>query len=164
MKSSAFLSCCLFVVGIGLLGVGCLQAQSPDEENFPGVKKALTTQQFADAGLGKLSPAEQSRLDEALREYISGATKRVADQAVDRAVKKKQALAPDLIESRIVGTVSGWKDRTVFVLENGQRWKPVDNSTRSFAPVENPVVFLVRDIFGYKMAIGGAAVVRVKRL
>lgn len=154
----------LILVGIWLMSVPFLRAQSSEGDEFPGVKKALTAQQFAAAGLGKLSPAEQAQLDAALRDYVSGATRRVADQAVDRAVKQKKALAPDLIESRIVGTVSGWGDRTVFLLDNGQRWKPTDNTKRTFQPVENPVVFLVRDMFGYKMAIGGTAVVRVRRL
>lgn len=155
---------CLILVGIGLASSSALRAQSPEGEDFPGIKKALTAQQFAAAGLGKLSAAEQAQLDGALRDYFSGASKRVADQAVDRAVKQKKVQAPDLIESRIVGTVNGWGDRTVFLLENGQRWKPIDNSKRSFPPVENPTVFIVRDTFGYKMAIGGGAVLRVKRL
>ena len=158
-----------------VLAVGCwvwapyLHAQAPSGENFPGVKKALSPEQYAAAGLGKLSPAEQAQLDAALKGYFSGVTQRVADQAasqaVDRAVKEKRVETPTLIESRLVGTFSGFNGRTVFVLENGQRWKPSDESVRgSFNPVDNPQIYIVRDMFGYKMAILGGTVVRVRRL
>ena len=158
----------LVVVVSGLAFAPLLRAQGPVGEDFPGIKKVLTPQQYAAAGLGKLSPEEQARLDEALKGYFTGATQRVAEQAstqaVDRAVKEKRVSAPTLIESRIVGPVSGWGERTVFLLENGERWKPIDDAKRSFPPVENPTVFIVRDAFGYKMAIGGTTVVRVRRL
>lgn len=143
-------------------------AQTSRGEDFPGVKQVLTPEQYSAAGIGKLSPAEQAKLDEFLKGYFTGATQRVAEQAasqaVDRAVKEKKVSTPTVIESRLIGSVSGWGDRTVFMLENGQRWKPVDNSKTSFAPIQNPEVLIVRDTFGYKMAIAGATIVRVHRL
>ena len=69
-----------------------------------------------------------------------------------------------LIESKIPGRISGWKSDQVFVLENGQHWKVVDNSSRYFTPQDDPSVFIVKDAFGYKMAIPGGGVVRVRRL
>ena len=159
----------LVVSGIVYLGAPSLHAQAPSGEDFPGVKKALTPEQYAAAGLGKLSPEEQARLDEALKGYFTGASQKVAEraatQAVDRAVKEKKAKAPDLIESHIVGTFTGWNYRTVFVLDNGERWKPIDNNTHaSFPPTDNPQVYIVRDVFGYKMGILGGTTVRVRRL
>ena len=169
MKSLRLIPSCLVLAGSVYLGAAALHAQAPSGDDFPGVKKALTADQYAAAGLGKLSPPEQARLDEALKAYFSGATEKVVErattQAVDRAVKEKKATAPDLIESHLVGTFTGWNNRTVFVLDNGERWRPIDNNTRaSFPPTDNPQVYIVRDTFGYKMAILGGTTVRVRRL
>lgn len=169
MKSSGSLWQSLAVVGCVLAWMPVVHAQNPAGESFPGVKQALTPQQYSAAGIGKLSPDEQAKLDEYLKNYFSGATQRVAEraatQAVDRAVKEKKAVAPSIIESRIVGTFTGWTNRTVFVLENGERWKPLDNNTHaSFPPTDNPQVYIVRDTFGYKMAILGGTTLRVRRL
>lgn len=155
------------VLGMMLVVSPLLRAQTPVGEGFPGVKKALNPADYQAAGLDKLSPEQQARLDAALRGYFSGATQKVAEQAasqaVDRAVKEKRVEAPTLIESRIVGTVNGWGLRTVFLLDNGQRWTPVDKTKHSFPPLESPQVYIVRDVFGYKMAIFGGTVVRVRR-
>ena len=169
MKLPGSLLCGLAALGVGCLWMPRLHAQVSAADAFPGVKAALTPEQYAASGLNKLSPEEQARLDAALKGYFTGATQKVVEQAttqaVDRAVKEKRAKAPDLIESRITGTFTGWNYRTVFVLDNGERWKPLDNNTRaSFPPVENPQVFIVRDPFGYKMAILGGTTVRVRRL
>jgi hypothetical protein len=162
------LRCLLVVTIICAAGVPPLRAQAPESEPFPGVKAALTPQQYSAAGLSKLSPEEQAQLDEALKAYFSGASQKVAEQAatraVDRAVKEKRVEPATFIDSHIVGTFTGWGPRTVFVLENGQRWKPVDsNSKASFPPVQNPQVFILRDLFGYKMAILGGTTLRVTR-
>ncbi len=158
---------------VALIGWGVtaplLYAQAPSGETFPGVKAALTPEQYAAAGLSKLSPEEQASLDTALKGYFSGATQRVAEkassEAVDRAVKEKRVEAPTFIDSHIVGTFTGWNDRTVFVLDNGQHWKPLDGSGKaSFPPVQNPQIFIARDAFGYKMAILGGSTLRVRRL
>ncbi len=169
MKFPGSILCVLAAAGAGCLWTPSLHAQAPAPDSFPGVKSALTPEQYAAAGLNKLSPEEKARLDEALKGYFAGATQKVVEQAttqaVDKAVKEKRAKAPDLIESRITGTFTGWTNRTVFVLDNGERWKPLDNNTHaSFPPVENPQVFIVRDAFGYKMAILGGTTVRVRRL
>jgi hypothetical protein len=52
------------------------------------------------------------------------------------------------IESTIVGTVSGWGPATLFTLANGQVWKVVDGSSADLAPVSNPSVKIVRNMFG----------------
>ena len=158
----------LVIFAIGLAYPPRLRAQVVAGEDFPGLKKALTPQQYAAAGIGKLSPEEQAHLDEALKSYFSGASQRVAEQAasqaVDRAVKEKKVQPATFIESHLVGTFTGWGPRTVFVLDNGQRWKPLGDDKASFPPVENPQVFILRDTFGYKMAILGGSTLRVRRL
>jgi hypothetical protein len=156
-----------------LASVTLAQDSGSDGANFPGVKQALTPEQYAAAGLGKLSPDEQAKLDQYLRAYFSGATQQVVKAAVaqasatavDQAVKENKVEPPQLIESKILGTVDGWPARgKTFTLENGQRWKTTDNENRYFPPVTDPEVFLVKDFFGYKMAIAGGGVTRVIRV
>lgn len=176
MKSARF---SLQLAGLLTAGVivtmSAVSARAQDAaagENFPGVQKALSPEQYSATGLNKLSPAERANLDNYLRGYFNGATQRVAQKAtevatakaVDQAVKEHKVEPPQLIETRIVGTVSGWKSDQVFTFENGQRWKVVDNSSNRFRPVENPDVFIVKDFAGYKMAIAGGGTVRIKRL
>jgi len=96
---------------------------------------------------------------------VQKAVAQASAQAVDRAVKEHKVEPPQLIESKIIGSVDGWSSNgTVFVLENGQHWKTTDNERRYFAPMMNPDVFIVKDSFSYKMAIAGGGTVRVKRL
>jgi hypothetical protein len=169
MKLSGLSNTFFIAAVIGFMWVPALRAQAPDGGAFPGVKAALTAQQYSAAGLDKLSPEEKTQLDAALKEYFSGASEKVAQQAasqaVDQAVKEKRVEPATFIDSHIVGTFTGWGLRTVFVLDNGQTWKPIDLNTKaSFPPVENPEVFVVRDTFGYKMAIMGGTTLRVRRL
>ena len=138
-------------------------------ENFPGVQKVLSPEQYEAAGLNKLSPEERAKLDDYLRGYVTGATQRVAEKAaahaVDTAVKERKVEPPQLIETSIVGRVDGWKPDKIFILANGQHWKVIDHGNRYFPPLDNPAVFLVKEgFFGYKMAIAGGGVVRVARL
>jgi biotin carboxyl carrier protein len=60
------------------------------------------------------------------------------------------------VESRIAGNFSGWQGRTVFTLENGQRWQVV-NAGEYFSPtVRNPVVRISPASFGgFWMTIEG---------
>ena len=147
------------------------QTATEKAEDFPGVKKALTPEQFDASGMSKLSPEERQKLDEYLRGYFTGATQRVVEKAVekakviavDQAVKENKVRPPELIQSRIIGTVNGWKSGKVFVLENGQHWKVTD-SDRYFPGVTDPEVFIVRDFLSYKMAIAGGGVARVTRV
>ncbi len=52
------------------------------------------------------------------------------------------------IESTIVGSFSGWDPATLFTLANGQVWKVADGSSADLAPVSNPPVKIVRNMFG----------------
>ena len=52
------------------------------------------------------------------------------------------------VESTIAGNFSGWGPATLFTLANGQVWKVVDGSSADLAPVTNPPVKIVRNMFG----------------
>jgi len=62
--------------------------------------------------------------------------------------QKKPEDAPTSIASTIVGNFSGWGPSTIITLANGQVWKVVDGSQADLAPVSNPPVKIVRNVFG----------------
>ena len=60
------------------------------------------------------------------------------------------------VESRIVGDFRGWEGRTLFTLENGQRWQAVGSDVYAGPPIPNPAVKIVPGMLGaYWMSIEG---------
>ncbi|HEX7966183.1 MAG TPA: hypothetical protein VF651_10765 [Gammaproteobacteria bacterium] len=79
-------------------------------------------------------------------------------------LSSEQRGEPARIESRIVGTFTGWNGRTLFKLENGQVWKQADSSTYE-TRLDNPPVVIKRMSFGYLLSLTGhGATVFVKRV
>jgi len=91
-------------------------------------------------------------------------TTKAARAEVRVATPVSAAVADAVIESRIAGDFAGWESRTVFVLENGQRWQ-VANSGSYYAPKRTgPKVKLTpAAIGGHWMTIEGVGT-RVKVL
>jgi len=138
------------------------------DRSFPGLKSVMDPETYARTGLPGLSPEQRAELDAFIRDYVAGKQKEAADvaatQAVDRAVKERKVRAPEIIESTIVGTYTGYGPRTVFHLANGQTWKPTSGDVFYHSAVNNPRVVIYRqDIFGYKMFVENAGVIRVKK-
>jgi hypothetical protein len=61
---------------------------------------------------------------------------------------KKQAEGPRSIESTIVGRFDGWTPGSRIKLANGQVWRIIDGSEAVLAPMDNPKVRIVRNVFG----------------
>jgi hypothetical protein len=61
---------------------------------------------------------------------------------------------PERVETRILGSFTGWTGNTVFKLENGQVWKQADSSTYE-TKLENPQVVIKRLGFGYLLTLSG---------
>jgi hypothetical protein len=138
-----------------------LKAAPPENPEFPGLEKAMTPADYEAAGLQKLEPAERAKLDEFIRNYVAVSNERVATSAVDQAVKEKKVSAPEIIQSRIVGPFTGYNGRTIFTLENGQRWAQSQRDSAYFPKIDSPPVIIVKAGFGYKMHIAGGGVIRV---
>jgi hypothetical protein len=177
----------------GVLLVFGTSALPADE---PGFSRQLAPADFAAAGLPKLTPAELAKLDQLVRDQGSAAAAAQAaaeakarqaesDAAAARAAqaaaekraegflaKTRALLLPggvveyQAIDSRIVGTVRGWKPGTVFRLENGQRWRVEVNADEYDGDtVTNPKARIVRaPISGFKIEIEGFPAVRVRLL
>jgi hypothetical protein len=151
------------------------------------ITRTLTAEEFARAGLNKLTPAELAYLDAALirrRGQTSTQKSAPAPSAVPAAQRplSKEKIAADFgaeqvaqnkptnpaeeLHTYIEGTVQEFSGRAVFVLANGQIWQQ-RTPTDVYLPKKlvNPAVTLIRGAFGYKMVIDVAnVVVFVKRV
>lgn len=133
-------------------------------EEFPGVRKAMSPEAFDAAGLSKLSPEERAKLDDFIRGYVSSTSQKAADAAVDQAVKQKKAIEPDVIESSIVGPFRGYGGTTKFTLANGQVWQQSQRDTRPYPLTDSPPVIIVKTGWGHRMYVLGGGNVRVARI
>jgi len=139
-------------------------AQPADNPEFPGVEKAMTPEDYEAAGLQKLDPAERAKLDEFIRKYVATSNERVATSAVDKAIKENKVSAPEVIQSKIVGPFTGYNGRTIFTLENGQRWAQSQRDSAYFPKIDSPPVIIVKAGFGYRMYIAGGGAIRVSKV
>jgi hypothetical protein len=139
-------------------------AAEPENPAFPGVQKAMTPEQYEAAGLSKLDATERVKLDEFIRNYVSVSNEKVATSAVDKAIKEKKVSEPEVIQSRIVGPFTGYNGRTVFTLENGQRWAQSQYDSAYFPKIDSPPVVIVKAGFGYRMYIAGGGAIRVSKV
>jgi hypothetical protein len=144
--------------------------------------KVLRADDFAAAGLGKLSPEELARLNGLVRDYKNGALaeakREVAIMAATTAAsaepakkanggllaKAKVILTPGTeieyatVESRIAGDFKGWEGRAVLTLENGQRWQIANGGLYSTPPMPSPKVKIVpASLGGFWMTIEGVS-------
>jgi len=158
MKRIYLLACLLSA------SLASLPAAEPESPAFPGVQKAMTPEQYEAAGLSKLEPAERAKLDEFIRNYVTVSNEKVATSAVDKAVKENKVSAPEVIQSRIVGPFTGYTGRSVFTLENGQRWAQSQFDNAYFPKIDSPPVIIVKSGFGYRMYIAGGGAIRVSKV
>ena len=158
MKRLASLLCLLVVP---LASLPAAEPAEPAEPAFPGVQKAMTPEQYEAAGLSKLDPAERAKLDQFIKNYVAVSNEKVATSAVDKAVKENKVSAPEIINSRIVGPFTGYNGRTIFTLENGQRWAQSQRDSAYYPKMDSPGVIIVKKGFGYRMYIAGATDIRV---
>lgn len=171
----------LFFVLVCLLPIA---AQAADE--FSTLEERMSGKEFQETGLGKLTGAELTALNEWLRRHsvatLENATARPADSVAgaagaattaDRDLRgfenqpKGTPKNDDDIRSTIVGTFDGWKAKgTLFKLANGMIWQQTENDTFYVAPVENPEIEIRKGIMGnwrLKM-VEHNSTVRVKRI
>lgn len=138
-----------------------VRAQNAD---FPGVQKAMSSEQFEGAGLNKLSPEERAQLDQFIRGYVSQSNQQAATAAVDRAVKERGVAEPEVIQSNIVGIFKGYTGQSRFTLANGQVWKQVQGDIRRYPSIDSPPVVIVKAGMSHRMYIAGGGNIRVMQV
>lgn len=113
-------------------------------KDFPGIQQLMSVEQFANAGLNKLSPAEVEALNQWLTEY----TANEASVVKSRSVSVKKAAKEEKVQAKIVGEFEGWTGDTVFHLDNGQIWKQRLRG-RYRANTENPEIVITKNWMGF---------------
>jgi hypothetical protein len=154
----------IVILVLALSWLNSLPAAEPETPAFPGVEKAMTPEQYEAAGLSKLDAAERAKLDDFIRHYVSVSNEKVATTAVDKAISEKKVSPPEVIQSRIVGPFTGYTGRTIFTLENGQRWAQSQYDTAYFPKIDSPPVIIMKSGFGYRMYIAGGGAIRVSKV
>jgi hypothetical protein len=119
-------------------------------QQFSSLEERMSSQQFKDAGLDKLSPEELAKLNAFIRNEVNARTAQ-AHEAGAREQNKNDAARIGFrdyygergeVVSRIPGTFRGWSGGTTFTLENGQVWRQTDTSTLAGVHLENAVVHI----------------------
>lgn len=130
------------------------------------LRELMTADEFREAGLDKLSPAELENLNTWLYGFVEVERERAVEEAIPQgeeafgleqvtsAVAKIFRNQPEVIESRIVGKFRGWRGETEVTLENGQKW--VQRGDKYvYHVIENPTVRIEKGMFGYRMFVEG---------
>jgi len=108
------------------------------------------------AGIDKLTPAEQARLEVLVENYKHAAAP-VRAAAVPETINPPAAavvVAPGTkvtyadIVSTVAGEFEGWKPGQVLTLANGQRWRVIDEDSYYIRRSKNPAVEISPSKFG----------------
>lgn len=164
----------ILFAGLFLLGGG--RALAAD-----GFWSQLTSEERAAAGLEQLTPEQRAALDELAVRFAREGARRAREEARTEAAaqvreearaeaRARIGLTPpeneQIIRTRIKGTFKGWSRHQLFLLENGQRWKVVDNESRWFPTMTDPEVQIEPGILGsWKLRLVSEGLwVRVRRV
>lgn len=131
------------LLAMALLGLPPLAALAT--EDFPGVRKLMSADEFLRSGLDKLSADELRTLDAWLIEYTVGEAPVLKEnnETVREADKNYEVV------SRIEGEFSGWDGNTVFRLENGQVWRQRLDGRYFYRGGPRPEVRISRNWLGF---------------
>jgi hypothetical protein len=111
-------------------------------------------QREAAAAEARAAQAEQRAVAAAVEKRAPAETARPADAKVVLTPGTKVEYAT--VESRIAGQFRGWELRTVFTLENGQRWQVIGGEPYVTPPEAGPAVKITPGLLGsFWMTIAG---------
>ena len=114
------------------------------QKDFPGIQKLMTGEEFARAGLDRLTPEQVRALDDWLVRYTAGEA-----YVVQTTSEQVRAAVPEFrLEARIVPPFSGWSGQTLFRLDNGQVWRQRIKGRYMFSGEDTRVV-ITRNLLGF---------------
>lgn len=158
----------------GLMGLSLIALADP---GFSSLEERMTGREFRETGLYKLSEDELAALNRWIRQRSlaeeeprqAGSTA-ASDGAGPAASEDRRGLRSSedrsTIESRIVGSFTGWRGRTEFELENGQVWRQAESGTFVVPEIQNPDVEIIPGMFNsWRLRVSGYNTrVRVERI
>ncbi len=103
-----------------------ISASSAYAADAPDLRSLMTADDYAAAGLDKLTAAEQARLSEWVQHYREGAIKgppppRTSEQRIEQTAQEDKEIVD--IVANVIPAFTGWSGKTIFELDNGQIWK-----------------------------------------
>ena len=119
-------------------------AASAGAEDFPGIDKLMSAEEFEAAGLGKLSDSEREALDAWLLRYTAGEAETLRSTSEDVKAAGQEAL----VEARVRPPFKGWSGDTLFHLDNGQVWQQRLDGRFAYNGNDRDVI-LDRNFFGF---------------
>jgi hypothetical protein len=130
----------------------------------PTLEERMSQADFTAAGLQKLSPEELQALNAWLDAHGSGTVQYRTPSG--GTVFYPDESARDNVEDRIVGVFEGWRGKTIFTLENGQKWQQAESGMRDTGKFDNPAVKIKPMLMGsWLMYVEGCGCsLRVKRI
>ena len=124
----------------------------------PDIRELMTAEEFAAAGLSRLSVEEMDAVNRWLVRY----TAQDSAEMIKTSPAVKETTRGD-VKSRIDGEFTGWNGPTRFPLKNGQVWETRSSKRYSYSAID-PEVEITRTILGqYRMRVidtGRAIMVR----
>ena len=142
---------------LAVLVLMCAGAVSPAlaDDDFPGIRKLMSDDEFRTTGLDGLAPEELEALDAWLLRYTAGDAE-VLQETNDSVREAREARDDRGIVSRVVGDFEGWSGETIFRLENGQVWEQRLDGRYRYRGEPNPEVRIDRNWVGfYRMTVIG---------
>ncbi|TDG15873.1 hypothetical protein E2F43_06510 [Seongchinamella unica] len=115
-----------------------------DTVQFPGVEGLMSTQEYQDAGLHKLSDAEREALDQWLIRYTAWQAPQIR-KSVEEVKEVEKAFE---LTASIKQPFKGWSDSTYFYLDNGQVWQQ-RNAARYYYSGEDTRVRISKNALGF---------------
>lgn len=130
----------------------------------PTLEERMSSADFSAAGLDKLSPEELKALNAWLEAHGSGIVQ-YRNPSGGAVFYPDDSARPD-VEDRIAGVFMGWRGKTIFTLDNGQKWQQAESGARDTGKFTNPKVKIKPTIMGsWLMYVDGCGCsLRVKRI
>lgn len=134
----------LMIAALSAAAGSAANASPAKDKDFPGIQKLMTAQEFAGAGLDKLTPEQMRALDDWLVRYTAGEA-----YVVQTTSEEVGAAVPEFrIEARILAPFSGWTGQTLFRLDNGQVWRQRIKGRYVFDGDDTRIV-ITRNLLGF---------------
>ena len=137
-----------------VLLVACLPVVA---DSTPALDEIMSPEDYAAAGLEKLSPAERAHLSEWIAHYREGAVAgpppapRPPSQMTPKEKvvyeKEKEQERNIEIEAKVLPAFKGWSGRTVFHLDNGQVWQQRQYGSMRYTG-DNSTVVITQNVMG----------------
>ncbi|HET8818854.1 MAG TPA: hypothetical protein VFM73_04855 [Xanthomonadaceae bacterium] len=138
-----------------LLAVAAPASFAQDADQRP-IEQRMSAEEFAAAGLGKLTPAELAALNDWLRGTLEVETERAAAVAAEAAAEKVKDDnrgffhfgSDEPIVAHLQGHFDGFARNRRYTLDNGQVWKQTDSARLEGVERDNPEVTISPGMFG----------------